>query len=135
MVWLIALGAGLASVIQGGLNRQLGKQWDLASVVLLNAFVFLFFAAIFWWFKRQQIPPGSWSWWIVLPGLLGFIFVLAVPYTIAHLGAMSVFICLVAAQIGGGLLWDLAVEGIQPNPYKLVGAGMALAGALIMSRS
>lgn len=134
MVWLIAFGAGLASVIQGGLNRQLGREWDLASVVFLNGIVFGVCSLVYWWLKSEQIPAGSWSWWIVLPGMLGFLFVMAVPYAIAHLGAMSVFICLIAAQIGGGIIWDLAVEGLKPGPAKWIGAAMALAGAVVMSR-
>ena len=134
MVWLIAFAAGLASVIQAGLNRQLGREWDLASVVFLNGMVFVVCAGIYWWVRRTPFPPGSWSWWAILPGMLGFLFVLAVPYALAYLGAMSVFICLIAAQIGGGLVWDLLVEGLMPSPLKWVGAGMALMGALIMSR-
>ncbi|MGE0763866.1 MAG: DMT family transporter [Bdellovibrionales bacterium] len=135
MVWLIALGAGLASVIQGGLNRQLGRNWDLASVVFLNGAVFVICAGLYWLWQREQVNAGSWSWWAVIPGMLGFLFVLAVPFAISRLGAMSVFICLIAAQIVGGLVWDLMVEGLSPSPYKWAGAALAAMGALIMSRS
>lgn len=136
MVWLIAFGAGLAAVIQGGLNRLAGRTMDLPTIVLVNGGVFLIAAGAHWWLRREQwSASGSWSWYALLPGLLGFVFVLAVPFAIARLGAMSVFICLIAAQISGGLIWDLLVEGLSPSPAKWLGALLTLAGAAIMSRS
>lgn len=134
MVWLIALAAGLASVIQGGMNRQISRSWDLASVVFLGGAVFVICAGLYWLSQRGQASTGSWSWWYIIPGILGFLFVLAVPFAISRLGAMSVFICLIAAQIVGGLVWDLMVEGLTPSLYKWIGAALAAAGALIMTR-
>ncbi len=53
---------------------------------------------------------------------------------IERLGATAVFVGLVATQIVGGLVWDIAVEGQTIGTAKWVGAGLAMVGALVMSR-
>lgn len=136
---------GLASVIQGGLNRQMGTIWGLPSTVLLNALTFLVAAVIYYIIGRfapVTLPESvaekagfqSGEWWYILPGFLGFVFVIGIPYSIAKIGALQVFVGLVLAQMLGGLLWDRFVEGIDWSWSRLVGAGLAVLAVVLASR-
>lgn len=133
-IWLITFAVGIAAVLQAGLNRLLGKDVSLASALFLNGAVFFTCSLVYWLWRKEEATSGSWAWWAFIPGILGFLFVLGVPFAISRLGATSVFVCLIAAQICGGLVWDWSVEGLPINLWKLVGAGLTLVGALVMTR-
>lgn len=76
----------------------------------------------------------AWSWWYLLPGLLGFAFVVGLPYSIARIGALQVFVGLVVAQMVGGLLWDHFVEGLDWSFSRILGATLAVVAVLLASR-
>lgn len=141
----LTIAIGLASVIQGGLNRQMGMVWGLPSTVLLNALTFLLAAVVYYVIARffpVPLPESlaekagfqSGHWWYLLPGFLGFIFVIGIPYSIAKIGALQVFVGLVLAQMLGGLLWDRFVEGIDWSWSRLVGASLAVLAVMLASR-
>lgn len=133
-IWIMTVAIGIASVLQGGLNKNLAKDLGLPLAVLINGILFFIAAAVYWFFNRQNMPEpsGSIPWWILAPGLFGFVFVLGVPAAIARLGATPVFVALVATQIAGGIAWDLTIEGQPISLARWVGAGLAMAGALVM---
>ncbi len=133
-IWFITFAVGIASVLQAGLTRLLGRDVSLASALFLNGAVFFCCSLLYWLWRRETATTGTWAWWAFIPGILGFLFVLGVPFAISRLGATSVFVCLIAAQICGGLVWDWSVEGLPISLWKILGATLTLAGALVMTR-
>lgn len=136
MVWLLTFGVGWASSLQGALNRWLGKDWPLPTIIMMNGISFLVAALVltYWKDSPSVLKMQSSSWWSWIPGLLGFFFVLTVPWAIARIGATSVFVCLIAAQISGGLIWDTLVEHQPASTGKWIGALLTLVGAGVVSR-
>lgn len=145
MTLLLTIFIGLSSVIQAGLNRQMSTPWGLPSTVLLNAIMFLLASAIYFalakggWVTfpealQERRGFENWQWWYLLPGLLGFVFVIGLPYAIARIGALQVFVGLVVAQMVGGLLWDRFVEGLDWSVSRIAGATLAVIAVLLASR-
>lgn len=136
---------GVASVLQGGLNRQFSEQWGLPGAIFINAIAFLAASLIYWFYARYtgvQLPVAladkagsfeNFKYWYVIPGILGFFFVLGVPWAIAKIGALKVFVGLVTAQLIGGLMWDMWVENIPLSWPRVLGAALALAGVVVAS--
>lgn len=144
MSWfvLLPLYLGFVAVLQGGLNRLIGRQWGLAGAVFMNNLVFLAAGLTLFIMARASshlLPEifhdkGSFrniQWWYAVPGLLGFSLVAGIPLAISRLGALKVFVGLVAAQMVASLLWDAMVEQVPLNAYRIAGAVMAAGGALI----
>lgn len=143
-IMLLPLFLGIAGVLQGGLNRQMALKWGLASAVFVNAVVFfiaclaLFLAAKAGasWIASDFSIRGNLSqfkWWYLLPGLFGFAFVVGIPYAIPRIGALQVFLGIIAFQLIGSMLWDLWVEGIAISWHRVAGSALALVGAGIAS--
>lgn len=144
-MWVIlpfALG-GLA-VFQAGFNRRIAAAWGLAPATMLNTAVLLVVGLSFLWWSsahrsaRPQFfqPGGSLEqfrlWWL-LPGLFGFSLLTGLPYALDKMGALRVFVVLVASQVMTSLLWDATVEKIDITWPRLVGAGLALGGVVFNS--
>lgn len=142
-VLLIPILLGLGAVIQGGLNRQIADSWGLSGAVMLNNLVFLvacivLFAATKLW--PQEMPElfrdkGSFTkfqWWYWLPGIFGFALVVGIPFVIAKVGALKMFLGLIAAQLIGGLIWDALVERIGIDPQRVIGCLLAFAGVILV---
>lgn len=146
MIWFLTFLVGLSSVIQAGLNRQMAEPWGLPATVLLNAVMFLVAAAIYFFLASMELVPlpdylthkgpiSSGSWWYLLPGVLGFLFVLGLPICIAKIGALQVFVGLVLAQIIGGLFWDKYIEGINWSWNRWMAGGFAVIAVILASLS
>ncbi len=139
---LFTLIIGLLAVLQGGINKQFGDSWGLPGAVLINAIVFLVGSIAFYFYAKTSLPLmeslgdrasfSSFKWWYILPGLAGLVYVIGVPYSITKIGALNVFIILIAAQILGSFLWDRFIEGINTNYWQLLAAGLALASAAVL---
>ncbi len=145
MTLLFTIFIGLSSIIQAGLNRQMSTPWGLPSTVLLNAIMFLAASAVYFALAKWgwvQLPEAlkerqgfeNLQWWYLLPGLLGFIFVIGLPYSIARIGALQVFVGLVVAQMVGGLFWDRFVEGLDWSFSRVLGAILAVVALVLASR-
>lgn len=137
-VWIIVILIGLASVAQGGLNKIAGQNLSLPSALFINGAVFFAASATYYFVtKRLSAQPstGSWSWWIFIPGLLGFAFVLGVPIAIEKLGSTRVFIGLIAAQVAGGIAWDYFVESNTVSIYQILGAFLSIIGCFLVAKS
>lgn len=141
--FLIPVLLGAFSVLQATFNRRIGLSWGLAGAVLFNALV-LTVAATAFYFGSQRGMSDAWRgrWgdtpfqlWYVLPGLFGFCLVAGIPWAIARLGALEVFLSLIAAQITVSLLWDWLSGGMPITAFRLGGAVLVVSGAYLATRT
>jgi uncharacterized membrane protein YdcZ (DUF606 family) len=142
---LLTVYLGLASVIQGGVNRKIALNWGYPETTFLNALVltvasgavFLLAKSLGWGSglrEREHIFQGF-NIWYVAPGLLGFSLVILVPYVIEKIGAMNLFVALIGSQLLASATWDYFMEGIGVSPARLFGAALAFIGATIAALS
>lgn len=130
--FLIPFILGALTVLQAGLNRQIARDWGLTGAVLMNCLVLIVAASSIYFLNQEgRIDFTKMKWWFVLPGLMGLSLILGGPYVVAKIGALKLFIGIVAAQLLASILWDLYVEAIAVSPMRIAGAGLALGGALL----
>lgn len=141
LAWTVPVLVGLAVVLQGGFNRQVSAQWGLATTVLVNGIVFLVVSLLLWGvmklrpgvLPREFLPPDDGgavaAWRVLLPGFFGVVIVTGLPWAITRLGALGAILVLLVAQLVVSMIWDAMVEGVPVQPLRIVGAGLALAGA------
>ncbi len=151
MIYAIPVVLGIAVVLQGILNRKIGGAIGLSSAVFINALVFLALSAgilLASYMKPQLFPdflrvpetpwknalePGGASLWLYwIPGFCGFLLVLGVPFAIQSIGPSKTFVVLVSAQIAFSVLLELVIQS-HWNPWKLLGAALAMAGAYLVA--
>ena len=144
LVGLFSLGLGFAAVLQGGINRHASGKFGLTSVILLNnAVIFVaglalfavvkFMPANFPDFFKPRAASGSFSWWYILPGLLGLCLVAGIPFAISKIGALRVFVGIVTGQMIVSMIWDACIEGIPVTTIRLASAGLTIAGVVLLS--
>jgi uncharacterized membrane protein YdcZ (DUF606 family) len=113
---------GASAVVQGSLNSRLANQVGYPTTILVNNLVLLFWGCVLWGLARflpnllpvdLQNPgvsnttpssPGLFQW--LIPGCVGILIVVGVPFVIGRLGAARVFLLLIGVQIITSLLWD-----------------------------
>jgi uncharacterized membrane protein YdcZ (DUF606 family) len=135
--FLVSLGLGCASVLQGGINRRLIPSFSLPVAVALNALILVvmaatvfFFSAPEKWTRVSQIA-SDFKPWFLLPGLCGACIVFGIPWSISRWGALNTFVVMIGAQLLVGLTWDSFVEGIPLTTARGVGTALALFGAAV----
>lgn len=139
--WIFAFGLGAVAVLQGGLNRLISEKLSLGATVLLNALVFLTVALVYWFFAERSSGQSGLSgvggfkpeWWYLIPGVLGAIFVFGIPWAIPQIGALRVFLCIVAGQMVVSIIWDKLAENRSPDLQGVLGALLAVAGVVVAS--
>jgi transporter family-2 protein len=133
---------GCLAVLQVALNKRIAGAMGLTQAVILNALVLLVVAAAFWLYARgarQEFGtlmlgsggPTDFKLWWIIPGLCGLALVAGMPWAAQRVGALQVFVVLVAAQMLFGIVWDHFVEGVQATAPRMIGAGLAVAGAWV----
>jgi len=139
---LVPFVLGCLAVLQVALNKRIAATMGLTQAVVLNAFVLLVVAAVFWLYARGARQDfGEWMsgsggfgdfklWWIV-PGLCGLTLVAGLPWAVQRVGALQAFVVLVAAQMLFGIVWDHFVDGVSVTAPRVIGAGLAIAGAMV----
>jgi transporter family-2 protein len=141
---LVAFALGCVAVVQASLNRRIAGQIGLAPTVLMNGVIVAFCAGAFYLAARRGLVSAlveghaTLKWWWLVPGVLGFALITGLPWAIARVGALQVFVVAVAAQMIASLAWDALVEGIPVNALRATGAAVCVAGvalALYGSRS
>ncbi|MEI6806382.1 MAG: DMT family transporter, partial [Myxococcaceae bacterium] len=133
--FLAPIAIGFMSVLQIALNKQVGQQYGLASVLMINALMILLAAGTL--FLAVTYLPGrfgsflagsevsfQFKLWHLLPGLFGFAVIAGLPYCMNQIGALAVFIIFVTAQVVGSMLWDNLVDGMPLTASKIVGAAI-----------
>lgn len=134
--FLLPIALGFAVVLQGGLNRQIARDWGMGGAAVFNACVLFVFAWTICMIVADLKPKfavQAFRWWFILPGILGFCLVAGIPIAIAKLGAVRVFIGLIAAQLIGSMLWDIFMESIPVSWPRVAGIALAFLGVVISS--
>lgn len=137
----VAILVGISIVVQSGLNQQIAQRADLISALFYTCIMsFVAAAAVYGlavvkpqWVPlvlRPQTRFPTWHFYMLFPGLMGFIIICGIPVAINKLGALRVITVVIAVQLLVAALWDATVLG-SPVPLKrLAGALITLAGAL-----
>lgn len=137
---LVPIGLGVAAVVQTGINRSIGRSWSWEAAVGLNGLVVLAIALVAW-IVLQLLQPaghgpllsGTISWWYIIPGLCGFALVSGLPFAMARIGAVKVFIIVVASQIIASFAWDVLVDHRSVSPIRVIGSAVTIAGAVMVT--
>lgn len=144
-IWhFISISVGFCILIQGVLNRQFSVSYGLSTATFVNALVFALLAFILFVVAQKVplsfpefLPPKithyEFRLWHLIPGMCGFAIVMLTPWSIHHLGAASVFVLIVSAQILFSVLWDYTFGSISFSIMKIVGLILVLAGAIIFN--
>lgn len=140
--FLLPVVVGMSIVLQGALNRNSLTYMSLASVVFLNAIIFLFFSAAFWILTKFNVFSGypntsmslfaNFHWWQVLPGCFGFLIVLSTPLAIKYLGANLAFAVIICTQLIVSMTWDSLTQKIVPTVTSLMGISIMIAGLAVL---
>ncbi len=137
---------GIVVVLQAGLNKKIAANWGLTTAVLLNAIVFAVLAVVLYslnvW-KSDLFPENmkavfnykTFSWWYLVPGVLGCVLVFGGPWAVSRWGAVQTFILIISAQLVASLLWDIYIESIPVSTLRAAGIVLAWAGAIIVCNS
>jgi len=141
---LVPLVLGVAAVLQATLNKEIAAHAGLAAATSLNMVVATACAlafAVYCGVRGQQDGLLRWQpdasafrvWWLV-PGLVGFLIVLGLPWAVQRIGALSTFVVLVGAQMLASAAWDRFVGGIPLSAPRMLGAVCTIAGVVLLSR-
>lgn len=141
---VIPLVLGCLAVLQGALNRRILNHLGLAHTVALNAAVLLSAGLAFSWVVRRwpasfpeafrgPWPPDALHWWFLVPGCCGFAIVAGVPWTFSKVGALPVFVGIVAAQVVASAVWDAIWEGQPLTGPRILGGLLAIAAVVLVS--
>lgn len=130
---------GSLSVLQAGLNKKIAQAWGLPAATWLNAFVLFFSASVLLWLISQnkiqgfnfQFRAELFSWWFLIPGLLGLALVFGGPYSMQKWGATHTFTLFISAQLLTSIIWDLKVENVSIAPSRYLGIAITWLGALL----
>jgi bacterial/archaeal transporter family-2 protein len=127
---------GVVAVLQATFNRHIARVWGLPSAALLNTFVALglsvaLLAYCLWrgtdtGLMRVSFDPRLMRSWWLLPGLFGFAIVVGLPWAVAELGALPVFVGLIGAQVLTSALWDRLIDGTPFTAPRVAGAVLAV---------
>lgn len=111
LIFLIAAGVGL--VVQNSIMVRITQTSSTILIaMLLNSLVGIVLFVTILWFKQGAAGFGelvaSVRWWTLIPGLLGSFFVFASISGYQNVGAATTIAVLVASQLIGGLVLDIA---------------------------
>jgi transporter family-2 protein len=136
---------GAAMLCQAILNRQFSDTLGLANAALVNATVFFAATSALW--LATRVAPASFPGFfkpgaagfeaspaLLAPGLCGFLLVVGAPMALHHIGPSRTFVLLVGSQILLSVVADQWLFGADPSWTKWLGAGLALAGAVLVAR-
>ncbi len=139
IVWAVLLG--FAAVLQGISNRYVSIAWGHANATMLNMTITVVLAGLYVMAVRTGtvVELGfaasdrtvSFSWWWLIPGLLGFFIVAGIPYAIEKIGAGTAFILMVAGQVIFSIGWDWFRGEADLSPSKIVAAVLVIVAALL----
>ena len=140
---IISLLVGLSTVIQGGLNREISKQFGVAGATVINSvFVLIASIVVYLVLHETKILPFSQAgklpsslkevnWWYPLVGFLGCSIVFGIPFGISRIGALKTITLMICSQVLCSLLWDLFLEKLPLSWPRVLGSILTIAGAAL----
>ena len=139
---LVPLVLGVAAVLQATFNREIAAHTGLPAAAALNMLVASIAALAFAAYCAvQKAPDGllrwtpdaaAFRWWWLVPGAIGFLIVLGLPWAVQRLGALSTFVVLVGAQMLASALWDRFAAGIPFSLPRVLGAACTVLGITLL---
>ena len=143
---LLSIMAGAFGVWQAGLNKVVADSLGFTASLLFNGVFFLVFNLVFFLFvyvKPKALPSEftiQWAfqdfkWWWLLPGFMGFALVMGLAVSVGRIGAVQTIVISIASQVFASIAWDLYVGDFQMNKWRVIGAAVTLAGAILSTLS
>lgn len=138
---IVVVGFGLA--VQAATNARMGAALGVpvASALLnfLIGSVLLTLALASGVFGRARLEGlAEAPWWAYIGGALGAAFVTMAVVAVPRVGAAVTFAAVITGQLIGAMIIDtfgwLAVTPVPLNPWRLVGAGLLLAGVVLIQQ-
>lgn len=134
---------GVIGLLQGGLNKEIGQIIGVAQATLVGMIITLIIAIIFFYVVKMfpnsvapiyhiKAPFLTWRWYFIIPGILGFLIVSLLPWAFFELGAVKTTILIVAAQMIFSVYWDLSIEKLPINSYKIIGMIFVFIGTVFI---
>ena len=144
-IYSVPLLLGIAAVVQGGLNSRIVDRLGISLMTVLNSATLVATSFIIYGlFKLTSEPvpedlalpdgPPSILWWYLVPGVLGYMLVAGIPWTIGHMGATKTFLILIAMQLVASVAWDHFFEDTPVNAIRILGVIVAFSGAFLATR-
>jgi bacterial/archaeal transporter family-2 protein len=136
---------GAASIVQSSLNKAIGETKGLSTACVVNGAVVVcasllvfivsylfpqYFAEVI---TFNQANKWIFKWWYLIPGLLGFIAIFVIPLEMIKIGALPVFLGVIAGQIVFSLLYDYYFQKTPIETIRIVGAILTFVGAVLVS--
>jgi bacterial/archaeal transporter family-2 protein len=143
VIKLLPVILGGAGVVQAGLNKTIAQSYGLSTASLINGVMValcaaaLFGVVYYWpgWFPDivvfKKSGGESFKWWYLVPGIIGFSMVFVIPLMIFEVGALPVFLGVIAGQIMVGMIWDACLENIPVSTVRMAGAALTFIGAIL----
>lgn len=146
MIYAVAIFVGITSALQSTLNRHIADSWGLISTLIITCLSMLasisvlyvlvrMFPDSFPDFFKDKAAWTNFKLWYVIPGVLGIVIVLGFPFTISKIGATSVFLLAIVGQITMSVLWDIFVEKMPMNHYRIIAVALCAMGAYLSTKS
>ncbi len=148
MNWTIALPLliGCFGILQGTMNRLVSNYIGVSQASLITNFGSMIVCIVFYYFVKSysqlfpelyqiKAPLSTYKWWFIFPPLFGFFIIAGIPFAIAKLGAVKVTVGLIAAQMVTSVVWDIVVEDISLNLFKMIGIFFAFLSVTFITLS
>ena len=141
-LYIFPLLAGLCACLQGTINGHWGSRIGVHMTVLVNGLIVATATGLFFLLANQtpidkitsEIRP-----WIILNGLCGCTIIIVAALTFPRLGAATVIVLMVSAQLVTALAFDhFGVLGLPQHPIsivRLIGIALVVVGAYITTRA
>lgn len=141
---LAAMLVGFVGVVQGAFNKNISMELGVAHTAFIGSIVTLLSATVFYLivkaspdtfaeFFKIKAPLSVYKWWFPIPAICGFIFIAALPFAFAGLGAVKASVILIGAQMITSVGWDYFVDGVEINMMKLGGLVLAFLSVIMIS--
>lgn len=143
---IMSILVGIAVVLQGGMNKQISMSWGVSGVTMYNSLIVLLVSIVLFalinYTKVVDLPgylkpsmgfSEGFKWWSIIPGFFGCLIVFGIPYSIIKIGALSTMTILICTQVLASVLWDVYIEKLPMNTYRIIGSVLTFVGAIIIS--
>ena len=132
---IVAVGIGLAVAMQAGILGGASRSMHPLVVSLALQASGLLVGAIWaiWARTWPQLGDVVQAWWWIPLGALGWGVVAALGFSSARLGASLTLTVVVAAQVIGALVLDVASGRVEIGLHQPVGAALLVGGVLLIA--